>query len=71
MSIKLEQYVAFSIIVIILYTIAEFISGCFAFNHDTLTVAVYGFFGGEIVSCALIKIFKLRSNDDNSGIDIS
>lgn len=57
----LTKYVIFSISVIILYTIVEFIvSTLTGISHDTLTTCVYGFFGGEIVLCAIIKIFKLR-----------
>jgi hypothetical protein len=34
-------------------------------TNDTLTTCVYGFFGGEIVTCALIKIFKLKGDTNN------
>ena len=58
---NLTKYVIFSIAFVILYTVAEFIvSTITGVHHDTLTVAVYGFFGGEIVLCGMIKIFKLR-----------
>lgn len=57
----LTKYVIFSIGFVVLYTIAEFIvSTITGVHHDTLTVAVYGFFGGELTLLALIKIFKLR-----------
>lgn len=57
----LTKYVIFSIAFVILYTVAEFIvSTITGVHHDTLTVAVYGFFAGEIVLCGMIKIFKLR-----------
>lgn len=61
-SIKdLTKYVVFSIVTVILYTIAEFITSTITgISHDTLTGCVYAFFGGEIVTCGLIKIFKLR-----------
>ena len=61
-SIKdLTKYVVFSIVTVILYTIAEFITSTITgISHDTLTSCVYAFFGGEIVTCGLIKIFKLR-----------
>ena len=56
----LTKYVIFSISVVLIYSITEFIvSTITGIAHDTLTIAVYGFFGGEIVLTALIKIFKL------------
>lgn len=56
----LTKYVIFSISVVLIYSIAEFVTSTLTgIAHDTLTMAVYGFFGGEIVLTALIKIFKL------------
>lgn len=58
---NLTKYVVFSICFVILYTIAEFIvSTKTGVHHEVLTGCVYGFFGGEIVLCGMIKIFKLR-----------
>ena len=63
---SLTKYVMFSIGVLLLYTMAEF---TFAITtdkaHDTLTPCFYGCFGGEILACALIKIFKLRGDNNN------
>lgn len=57
----LTKYVIFSICVVIIYTIAEFVvSTITGISHEVLTGCVYGFFAGEIVLCGLIKIFKLR-----------
>lgn len=57
----LTKYVIFSISIIIIYTIAEFIlSTITGISHDTLSTCVYSFFGGELVLSAMIKIFKLR-----------
>lgn len=57
----LTKYVVFSIVTVILYTLAEFITSTITgISHDTLTGCVYAFFGGEIVTCGFIKIFKLR-----------
>ena len=57
----LDKYVIFSISMLIIYTVVSFV---LAFNFgvvlDTLTTCFFAFFGGEIVTCALIKIFKLR-----------
>ena len=60
----LTLYVIFSILVILIYTIVEmFISTQSGISHDTLTTCFYSVFGGEILCCALIKIFKLKSKD--------
>lgn len=65
---SLTKYVMFSIGVLLIYSMAEF---TFAITkntaHDTLTTCFFACFGGEILSCALIKIFKLRGEThDNS-----
>ena len=58
---SLTKYVVFSIAMIITYTVAEFTTTSITgISHDTLTTCFYACFGGEILSCALIKIFKLR-----------
>ena len=58
---SLTKYVIFSIVMIIIYSIAEFTFTLIAeSSHDTLTTCFYACFGGEILSCALIKIFKLK-----------
>ena len=63
----LDVYVTFSILSLIIYTI---LSQLLAMNYgiilDTLTTCFFGFFGGEIVTCGLIKIFKLRDKEKNS-----
>lgn len=62
---KLDIFLWVSIGFVVLYTIAEFIFAITAkVSHDVLTGCVYGFFGGEVVSSALIKVFniKLESN---------
>lgn len=56
----LDKYVIFSISCMILYTIvSQIIQTTTGYTNDTLTTCFFGFFGGEIVTCALIKIFKL------------
>lgn len=63
---SLTKYVMFSIGVLLLYTMAEFTFAITAKTaHDTLTTCFYGCFGGEILACALIKIFKLRGENNN------
>lgn len=58
---KLEDYVLFSIVVMLLYSIIEMsVSSITNVSHDTLTTCFFAFFGGEITICGLIKIFKLK-----------
>lgn len=62
---SLTLYVVFSICILIIYTIVEqILSTRYMISHDTLTTCIFAAFGGEILSCALIKIFKLMSKDD-------
>ena len=66
---SLTLYVVFSILVVLIYTLSEFIiSTIFGISHDTLTTCVYGFFAGEVVVCGLIKIFKLKNNDNTNDL---
>lgn len=59
---SLTKYVAFSISVVIVYTVAEMIvSTMSGVSHDVLSGCVYGFFAGEVAITGLIKIFKLRA----------
>ncbi len=60
----LDKYVIFSFTVLIVYTIAEFVfSTVTDIHHDTLTTALYGAFGGELLLCAVIKKYKLKRGD--------
>ena len=62
---SLTKYVVFSIAILIIYTAVEFIfSTITGVSHDTLTTCIYACFGGEILSCALIKIFKLKETNN-------
>ena len=57
----LDLYVIFSITVMVIYTIASLLILIYTgYTYETLTTCVFSFFGGEIITCALIKIFKLR-----------
>ncbi len=61
-EIPLANYIVFSIIVIMIYSIAEFIvSSITGIEHSTLTTCVYAFFGTEIASCAFIKVYKIKN----------
>ena len=63
---SLTKYVVFSISIVILYSIVDIVLQCYGVTlSDTLTTCVYGFFGGEVVVCALIKIFKLKDDGKN------
>lgn len=67
---SLSKYMIFSIGFVVIYSVAEFIiSTITGVHHDVLTGCVYGFFGGEVVTCGLIKIFKLREEGKDEGID--
>lgn len=62
---SLTKYVVFSISVLLIYTVAEFTEASInGTSHDTLTTCLYACFGGEILSCALIKIFKLKGDNN-------
>ena len=57
----LDVYVIFSIAIVLIYAIIEFVfSTITGISHDTLTTCVFSAFCGEFLSCALIKIFKLK-----------
>ena len=61
---SLTLYVVFSIFMCILFTIVVMImSGFDKSVPDVLITCFYALFGGEIVMCALVKIFKLKYND--------
>ena len=61
----LDKYVIFSLAVVLIYTIVQLWIFYQTGNEaTTLTTCVYGTFGGEVLTCAVIKIFKLRRKDD-------
>lgn len=62
---SLSMYVVFSISMLLIYTIAELLlSSLFNVSNETLTTCFFAVFGGEILTCALIKIFKLKENNN-------
>ena len=62
---SLDVYVTFSILSLIVYTIlSQLIAIYNGVILDTLTTCFFGFFGGEIVTCGLIKIFKLKDKEN-------
>ena len=63
----LDKYVIFSIAMLVIFCIAEMVvSSITRQTHDTLTTCFFACFGGEILSCALIKIFKLKGDNNNA-----
>ena len=67
----LDVYVTFSILSLIIYTVvSQLLAINFGVILDTLTTCFFGFFGGEIVTCGLIKIFKLKDiKKENTNLD--
>lgn len=63
---SLSLYVTFSILMCIIFTIVILIMSGFSIAvPDSLITCFYALFGGEIVMCGLIKIFKLKEDDNN------
>ena len=61
---SLTRYVVFSITCLVIYTIVALVFLWFEKPLDAeVSTGVYGFFGGEIVMCGLIKLFKLKKED--------
>lgn len=58
---SLSRYVVFSITMIILYTILSLVFAWFGKTiSEEVTTGFYSVFGGEILLCCLIKLFKLK-----------
>ena len=72
-EVPLADYVVFSIKMIILYTVILLIMAICRIDIstlDTLTTCYYSVFGGEILTCGLIKIFKLHKEyKTHQGLD--
>jgi len=63
---KLDKYIIFSIIVLLIYTITSIILFIIKdIEMSTLTPYVYGTFGGEFFLAALIKVFNIRNETRN------
>lgn len=63
----LDKYLIFCFTVIILYTVTAIIFQWLTEIElsTSLTVGVYGFFGGEITLLAMIKRLKLKKEDND------
>lgn len=59
-KIPLANYVIFSIAVLLIYTVIALVLSCFNIQNDTLTTCIFGTFGGECLTCGIIKVFKLH-----------
>ena len=59
-QVPLSTYVAFSIAVLLIYTIVALVLSCFGIQNDTLTQSVFSCFGGECLFCCLIKLLKIH-----------
>lgn len=61
---NLTKAVTISILVILIYSVSEFISGCLGISHDILTGCIFAFFGTELGACGFIKIFKIKKEGE-------
>lgn len=62
---KLDKYLIFSVTALIIYTVVEQILTLkVGFERSTLTTCFYGAFGGEILSCVVIKVFNIKHDKD-------
>ena len=63
----LDKYIIFCFAILIIYTVAEFITATITgIEKSTLTISVFGFFGSaEIITAGLIKIFKISKEEKN------
>ena len=67
-KMDLSVYVFFSIACLLAYTVTGLVFTALGRDvNDTLTSCFFATFGGEILSCALIKIFKLRESNNDEG----
>lgn len=65
----LALYVVFSILMCIVFTLVILImSGFGVMVPDTLITCFFLLFGGEVVTCGLIKIFKLKNKKEDDEI---
>ena len=63
---NLTKYVIFSISFAILYTVMEFIFSIITgVSHDVLSGCVYGFFCGELAITGILKITKIKGENNN------
>lgn len=58
----LTKFIIFSFAMTIIYTVVAILFQAFTGEtlSDTLTTCFFSVYGGEVLSCALIKVFKLK-----------
>lgn len=62
----LDYYIIFCLAVLIVYTIVNLVIFKDSMTEPTtLTTCVFSAFGGEFLTCGLIKIFKIRHKDES------
>lgn len=63
----LTKFILFSFAMTIIYTIIAIVFQAVTGNpiSDTLTTCFFAVYGGEVLSCALIKVFKLKEENNN------
>lgn len=67
----LTKFIVFSFAMTIIYTIVAIIFQAITGSpiSETLTTCFFAMYGGEVFSCALIKVFKLKGGNDNGEIN--
>lgn len=69
---SLTKFVIFSFIMTIVFTIVVIVSAWWDHEiSDTLITCFFAIFGGEVLTCALIKIFKLKEEKEDEEDDES
>lgn len=62
---SLSMYVIFSIAMLLIYTVIVTTLTTITYqDYSTYYTVFAGVFGGEILTCALIKIFKLKESNN-------
>lgn len=63
----LTKFIIFSFAMTILYTVIAILFQAITGNvlSDTLTTCYFSLWGGEVLSCALIKVFKLKKEGNS------
>lgn len=61
----LLKFICFSFVMVIIYTVIAIIFQVVTHEEisSTLTTCYFMVFGGEVLSCALIKIFKIKRGE--------
>lgn len=62
----LTKFIIFSFAMVIIYTVVAIVFQALTGNplSETLTSCFFACFGGEVLACALIKVFKLKKENE-------